>query len=122
MLRSLDELLLELEQSIESDAQRASYEANLGTATRVAAALPLVHRTGHERQVEPWHRILYGGMLRASDATEEERQCGWTRAAYFFLGSAAYPHGDIAFVLAPQATGGFAGSFSPFDSGALACG
>jgi len=102
--------------------RRATYNANLEAATRLAASLPLVHRTGYPSQPLPWQDILRTGELRMSDVTDVEQQCGWSRAVYFFLGCAAYPKGNVGLLFDCSLSATTSGSFSPFDSGALSSG
>lgn len=48
-----------------------------------------------------------------------ELECGLDRALYFFLGCAAYPEGNVAFLVKSHLLERMPGSYSPFDSGSL---
>ncbi len=121
--RPLSELLSDVEGALGAGARRASYNSNLVTAVQLAATLPLVHRTADPAQPLTWQEILRTGELRVSTGiTEEERRCRWSRAVYFFLGSAAYHKGNVAFVFDRAVSGTVSGNFSPFDSGGLSGG
>lgn len=117
--RSVRDLVMDLEGAL-TDERRQSYDAAIVSARGIAHRLPLVHRTGRPGLTGTWRRILEERTMRASDASAEERLCGWERAVYFFLGSAAYPKGNVAFLLERAVAERVGGSFSPFDSGALA--
>lgn len=103
--------------------RKASYDGCLASAAAYIRVLPLVHRTGRPDQSEHWTNILKNRMLRVSDQlSQEEEACGWGRAAYFFLGSAAYPKGNVAFVLGRGIVDALRAMFTPFDTGALSRG
>ena len=90
MPRPLSELLSDIE-GVLVPARRATYDANLEAATRLAALLPLVHRTGHPSQPLTWQNILRTGELRMSDVTDVRGQCT------SFWGAPRFPKGTLAF-------------------------
>jgi hypothetical protein len=121
--RPVHELLSELEAVLADAARRAHYESTLDTAKRLAAALPLVHRTGRPSESRTLRALLHSGdLVPSAPVTNEEQACGWTRALYFFLGSAAYPPGNVAFLVDASAAASSPGTFSAFDSGGLSKG
>lgn len=106
--------------AVEADVlRRGSYTTTLAEARRVAARLPLVHRTN--TPIKPSAKeILRTGSIRVSDElTPEEEACGMRHAVYFFLGRAAFDKGNVAFLVNRHAVAHGPGTFSCFDSGAL---
>lgn len=121
MPRDVKDLLGEIDRVLASDADRAAvHSATITNTTVFVSLLPLVHRTGRPNSVGPWHEILRSGTLRTSPPTDGECACGMAPAVYFFVGCAAYPKGNVAFVLEQSSAGPGEATFSPFDSGALA--
>lgn len=90
----------------------------------LAARLPLVHRTGHARS--KFGTILTAGELvpQISDdetQSEVETLAGIPENVFCNLGRAAYPKGQIAFLLEPSVLADNA-TMTPFDTGAVARG
>jgi hypothetical protein len=116
--RPLSELLASIEAVVTGDAARVAARAAAEPEARhLAARLPLVHRTASRSG--DWRDILRLQRIQASTTiTPEEVACGFQRAAYFFLGSAAFDRGSVAFMMAPSAAGA-AATFTPFDTGGV---
>ncbi len=114
--------LANLRQAIANEPKREGLRSsNANSAHALVSSLPLVHVTGREG-TDSWSRICASSALKAATTQAEERSCGWDRAVYFFLGSAAYPKGRCALLLTQQIIEQSPSSFSPFDSGALSGG
>lgn len=119
MGRALEELQASLRTAIATDPDRlASYQAVLSQAQAIAPRLPLVHRTGSRGR--SWSSIFETNRLVASPTkTDYERNAGFERAVYCFLGYPAWPLGTVALVLTPRTQAPDI-RFTPFDSGGLA--
>lgn len=101
----------------------AACEGRQSVAAPVAsmvAGLPWVHRSG-KRGAPAWLEILRNGRIGAHPTTEAERAAGVERAAYFFLGSGAYPSGLVAFLVG-EPLEALPGCCTPIDTGGLLAG
>jgi hypothetical protein len=107
---------------VASIPERAENVKRTGARARqVSERLPLVHRTGHEKATRSWTAIFAEGRIEPSavKSGSHEEVAGWSKIACFFLGSGAYPHGNVALVLSHDLARTADMTFSPFDSGAL---
>jgi hypothetical protein len=123
-MRPLNELLSAIDSVVAADPTRSATRATAEReALHCALALPLVHRTGRPGTRVDWREILLQKRFAASQTiTNEERSCGYQNAVYFFLGCAAYPKGNVVFLINKPSVDNADGTFSPFDSGGLSCG
>lgn len=121
LMKRLPEMLQPLAAAaIAEEARHANAWAMHGAACAVGRQLPLVHRTHKPGAPHALSELFKERRIAAQRAcTERERRAGISRAAYLFLGSAAYPDGQVAFVLDRAALEGLPCSYSPMDSGAL---
>ena len=106
------------------EERRDAYASSLDHALALSVRLPLVHRTARPGQAA-WTAILRErGLKRTPVGSAGERAAGHDEALYFFVGSGAYPHGELAFFfdLSLAEEGSVEPTFTPFDSGGLAAG
>lgn len=88
---------------------------------RLVRRIPWVHRTCRPGRPR-WKDLWAEGRLRAQDAScEPERVRGHSPVVYLSLGYAAYPHGLLALLIAPDADE-LGGTATPFDSGGVLTG
>lgn len=126
MPRDVACLLDALRRVIADDAdRRVASDENAVRASETVALMPVVHRTADPKSPRDWRRILGAeppAIALSAVLSDEEAVVGLTHAAYFFLGCAAKPEGNVALVLQTDAVTQKPSTFSPFDSGALGSG
>jgi hypothetical protein len=117
-VKRLDTMCTAIQRVLDTDGARARLAAeNLAPARALANRFVLTHRTTSGARLED---ILSERRLQAKHpCTDREVECGLDLALYFFLGCAAYPEGNVAFLVKSHLLERIPASYSPFDSGSL---
>lgn len=120
MSQPAEQLLRPIERACADDSQRAACRADQQPhAEALYRHLPWVHRTGRPES-GTWRQIFSDRRLLPSPASAHEQAAGRASSVYFFLGSCAFPKGNLVLLLWPVDPSVRArANFTPFDTGSL---
>lgn len=113
----LTSLLADLAKVVDEDSERGKvYTMTLESAQDIAQGIRAIHKTKKKSLAE----IFQSMKLETHDVgTAIERSLGYDKAVYFFLGFAAYPQGNAAFLTPPDVIRVDGDTFTPCDTGAI---